>query len=75
MLIAALWRDYTIALLTRYSTSPDIDLRQFANLSLGYNIAMPANRRFIWQADALNKQETLKLTDAEFDKQTALLPK
>ena len=66
-----LWRDYIKALLTRWSTSPDLDLRYSPRPCLG---SKRGGRKVpIIGGPTLTKQEAQKMSDEELSKATKIL--
>ena len=69
----SLWRDYLLALLTRWCTSPDVDLRQSPLPGLGSKKTSD-KQRFVLGGPYLPKKDATKLSDAELQAQALKLP-
>ena len=68
-----LWRDYLLALVTRWSTSPDLDLRKSPLPGLGSKKGR-GKHRFVLGGPYLPKKDATKLSDAELQAQALKLP-
>ena len=69
----SLWRDYLLALVTRWSTSPDLDLRNSPLPGLGSKKGR-GKHRFVLGGPYLPKKDATKLSDAELQAQALKLP-
>ena len=69
----SLWRDYLLALVTRWSTSPDLDLRKSPLPGLGSKPGR-GKHRFVLGGPYLPKKDATKLSDAELQEQALKLP-
>ena len=69
----SLWRDHMLALLTRWSTSPDLDLRRSPLPGFGSRKAN-GKHKFVLGGPYLPKKEATKLSDAELQAQALKLP-
>ena len=69
----SLWRDYLLALVTRWSTSPDLDLRKSPLPGLGSKKGR-GKHRFVLGGPYLPKKDATKLSDAELQAQALKLP-
>ena len=69
----SLWRDYLLALVTRWSTSLDLDLRKSPLPGLGSKRGR-RKHRFVLGGPYLRKQDATKLSDAELQAQALKLP-
>ena len=69
----SLWRDYLLALVTRWSTSPDVDLRKGPLPGLGSKKGR-GKHRFVLGGPYLLKKNAIKLSDAELQAQALKLP-
>ena len=70
----SLWRDYLLALVTRWSTSPDLDLRKSPLPGLGSKKGR-GKHRFVLGGPYLSKEDATKLSDAELKSQALKLPR
>ena len=69
----SLWRDYLLALVTRWSTSPDLDLRNSPLPGLGSKKGR-GKHRFVLGGPYIPKKDATKLSDAELQAQALKLP-
>ena len=69
----SLWRDYLLALVTRWPTSPDVDLRKGSLPELGSQKGR-GKHRFVLGGPYLAKKDATKLSDAELQAQALKLP-
>ena len=69
----SLWRDYLLALVTRWSTSPDVDLRKSPLPGLGSQKGR-GKHRFVLGGPYLAKKDATKLSDTELQAQALKLP-
>ena len=69
----SLWRDYLLALVTRWSTSPDLDLRKSPLPGLGSKKGCKKHR-FVLGGPYLLKKDAKTLSDAELQAQALKLP-
>ena len=69
----SLWRDYLLALVTRWSTSPDLDLRQSPLPGLGSKKGR-GKHRFVLGGPYLPKKDATKLSDVELQAEALKLP-
>ena len=68
----SLWRDYLLALVTRWSTSPDLDLRMSPLPGAGSKKGR-GKHRFVLGGPYLRKKDAVKLSDAELQAQALKL--
>ena len=68
-----LWRAYMLSLVTRWSTSPDLDLRQSPLPGLGSKTG-PGKHKFVLGGPQLPKKDAAKLSDAELKAAAQKLP-
>lgn len=69
----SLWRDYLLSLVTRWSTSPDVDLRHSPLPGLGSKKG-PGKHKIVLGGPRLDKKAAKKLTDAELQATAFNLP-
>jgi hypothetical protein len=69
----SLWRDYLLALVTRWSTSPDLDLRSSPLPGLGSKQGR-GKHRFVLGGPYLPKKDAKQLSDAQLQAQALQLP-
>ena len=69
----SLWRDYLLALVTRWSTSPDLDLRGSPLPGLGSKKGR-GNHTVVLGGPYLLKKDAVQLSDAELQAQALKLP-